>query len=187
MVGSNDAGVSPVMSFMISSSRYPTARRAAILAIGNPVALLASALLRDTRGFISITTTSPFVGFTANWMLEPPVSTPMRRMHANTSSRSRWYSTSVRVCAGATVIESPVCTPMASKFSMEQMTTTLSAWSRITSSSYSFHPAIDCSMRISDTGLVASPWAATFRSSSALDAKPVPLPPRMNEGRMMSG
>ena len=31
----------------------------------------------------------------------------------------RWYSTSVRVWAGATVMESPVCTPMASKFSME--------------------------------------------------------------------
>ena len=71
MVGSNDAGVSPVMSFMISSRRYPTARRAAILAIGKPVALLASALLRETRGFISMTTTSPLAGFTANWMLRP--------------------------------------------------------------------------------------------------------------------
>ncbi len=149
MVGSNDAGVSPVMSFMISSSRYPTASRAAILAIGNPVALLASALDRDTRGFISMTTMSPLAGFTANWMFDPPVSTPMRRMHANAASRMRWYSTSVRVCAGATVIESPVCTPMGSKFSIEQTTTTLSAWSRITSSSYSFHPTTDCSMRIS--------------------------------------
>ena len=63
------------------------------------------------------------------------------------------------------------------------MTTTLSAWSRITSSSYSFHPATDCSMRISDTGLVASPCAATARSSSASSAKPVPPPPRMNDGR----
>ena len=84
-------------------------------------------------------------------------------------------------------MESPVCTPIASKFSIEQTTTTLSAWSRITSSSYSFHPAIDCSMRISDTGLVARPCAATRRSSSASAAKPVPLPPRMNDGRMISG
>ena len=60
MVGSKLAGVSPVMSLMISSSRYPTASRAAIFAIGNPVALLASALERDTRGFISMTTISPF-------------------------------------------------------------------------------------------------------------------------------
>ena len=149
--------------------------------------MLASALLRDTRGFISMTTTSPLAGFTANWMFEPPVSTPMRRMHANASSRRRWYSTSVRVCAGATVIESPVCTPMASKFSIEQMTTTLSAWSRMTSSSYSFHPAIDCSMRISDTGLVARPCAATARISSVSTAKPVPPPPRMNDGRTING
>jgi hypothetical protein len=38
----------------------------------------------------------------------------------------RWYSLSVSVWAGATVIESPVCTPIGSKFSIEQMMTTLS-------------------------------------------------------------
>jgi hypothetical protein len=43
------------MSFGISSREYPTASLAAIFAIGNPVALLASALERLTRGFISIT------------------------------------------------------------------------------------------------------------------------------------
>ena len=71
-----------------------------------------------------------------------------------------WYSTSVRVWAGATVIESPVCTPIGSKFSIEQTTTQLSALSRITSSSYSFQPAIERSTRISDTGLASSPSAA---------------------------
>jgi len=35
---------------------------AAIFAIGNPVALDASAELRDTRGFISITTRRPVSG-----------------------------------------------------------------------------------------------------------------------------
>ena len=40
---------------------YPTASRAAILAIGNPVALDASADERDTRGFISMTTRRPVV------------------------------------------------------------------------------------------------------------------------------
>jgi hypothetical protein len=50
------------------------ARRAAILAIGKPVALLASADERDTRGFISITTRRPLRGSTANWMFDPPVS-----------------------------------------------------------------------------------------------------------------
>ena len=47
------------MSFVISSSVYPTARRAAIFAIGNPVALEARALERETRGFISITRRVP--------------------------------------------------------------------------------------------------------------------------------
>ena len=107
-----------------------------------------------------MTTISPVCGFTANCTLEPPVSTPMRRMHAKAASRIVWYSTSVRVCAGATVIDSPVWTPMGSRFSIEQMTTTLSAWSRITSSSYSFQPTTLRSMRISEIGLAASPRSA---------------------------
>ena len=61
-------------------------------------------------------------------------------MTAKAASRMIWYSLSVSVWAGATVMESPVCTPMGSKFSMEQMMTQLSAWSRMTSSSNSFHP-----------------------------------------------
>ena len=51
----------------------------------------------------------------------------------------------MRVWAGATVMLSPVCTPMGSKFSMEQMITTLSLKSRITSSSNSFQPITDSS------------------------------------------
>ena len=49
---------------------------AAIFAIGKPVAFDASALERETRGFISITITRPSAGLTAYWMLQPPVSTP---------------------------------------------------------------------------------------------------------------
>ena len=56
----------------------------------------------------------------------PPVSTPISRMMAMAASRMTWYSLSVRVWAGATVMESPVWTPMGSKFSMEQTMTTLS-------------------------------------------------------------
>jgi hypothetical protein len=67
----------------------------------------------------------PF-GSTANWMLEPPVSTPISRMILIDASRMTWYSLSVSVCEGATVIESPVCTPIGSRFSIEQMMTTLS-------------------------------------------------------------
>ncbi len=167
------------MSFGISSSVYPTANLAAILAIGKPVAFDASAELRDTRGFISITTCWPVAGFTANCTFDPPVSTPTRRMHLIAASRISWYSTSVSVCCGATVIESPVWTPIGSKFSIEQMMTQLSLWSRITSSSYSFHPAIDSSIRISLIGLAASPLAASRSNSSAVLAIPVPRPPRM--------
>ena len=76
--------------------------------MGNPVAFDARADERDTRGFISMTRTSPFSGLTANCMFEPPVSTPTFRMTRIAMSRKRWYSTSVKVCAGATVMESPV-------------------------------------------------------------------------------
>jgi hypothetical protein len=155
--------------------------------MGNPVAFDASAEERDTRGFISMTTISPSAGLTANWMLEPPVSTPMRRMQAKAASRIVWYSTSVRVWAGATVIESPVWVPIGSRFSIEQTTTALSAPSRMTSSSYSFQPAIDCSRRISPTGLAARPLAATTSNSPASAANPVPPPPRMNDGRQIIG
>ena len=55
-------GVFLVMSLGISSSVMPTASFAAIFAIGKPVALLASAELRETRGFISITTMRPDCG-----------------------------------------------------------------------------------------------------------------------------
>jgi hypothetical protein len=62
---------------------------AAILAMGNPVAFEASADERDTRGFISIATMSPFAGLMANWIFDPPVSTPTRRMMRRAASRIR--------------------------------------------------------------------------------------------------
>ncbi len=128
----------------------------------------ASALDRETRGFISITTIRPSSGLTANWMLQPPVSTPTSRITPIAMSRSRWYSRSVSVIAGATVIESPVCTPIGSTFSIEQTITTLSAVSRITSSSYSFQPRIDSSRSTSVVGLASRPAPAIrCRSSSS--------------------
>src|SRR5690606_39506101 len=76
-------------------------------AIAKPVALDASAEPRETRGFFSTTSISPSAGLIANWMLQPPASTPISRMIARAASRMAWYSTSVSVCEGATVIESP--------------------------------------------------------------------------------
>ena len=142
---------------------------------------------RDTRGFISTISRRPVAGSTANWTLEPPVSTPTRRRQAKASSRMAWYSTSVRVWAGATVIESPVWTPIGSRFSMEHTTTQLSAPSRMTSSSYSFQPATDFSISTWPIGLAARPSAARARSRSGSGAMPVPAPPKMNDGRTMIG
>ena len=92
-------------------------------------------------------------------MFEPPVSTPISRITASEASRIRWYSLSVSVCAGATVIESPVWTPIGSKFSIEQMITTLSSASRITSISYSFQPMIDSSISTCVDGRQVEPAA----------------------------
>ena len=147
---------------------YPTASLAAILAIGNPVALDASAEERETRGFISMTTSRPSAGFTANWMLLPPVSTPISRMIAAAAFRMSWYSLSESVWAGATVIESPVWTPIGSKFSIEQMMTMLSARSRMTSSSNSFQPITDSSTSTVPTGESCRPQRMASSSSSGL-------------------
>ena len=84
------------------------------------------------------------------------------------TSRIRWYSLSVSVSAGATVMLSPVCTPIGSMFSIEQMTTKLSAQSRMTSSSNSFHPMTDSSTRTSWTGDNSMPRATISRNSSRL-------------------
>ena len=136
--------------------------------MGKPVALDASAEERDTRGFISTTTMSPLAGLMANWQLLPPVSTPTARRMASDASRMYWYSLSVSVWAGATVIESPVCTPMASKFSMAQMMTALSSLSRITSISYSFQPKSDWSMSTCEFMDASSPRRTMSSNSSRL-------------------
>jgi hypothetical protein len=57
--------------------------------MGNPVALLANAEERDTRGFISMMVMRPSCGLIANCTLLPPVSTPISRMHAMAASRMR--------------------------------------------------------------------------------------------------
>ena len=99
-------------------------------------------------------------------MFDPPVSTPTSRIQAKEASRISWYSLSVRVMAGAIVMESPVCTPMGSRFSMEQMTTHWSLWSRMTSISYSFHPVRHSSIMISWVGEADRPrWQISSKSS----------------------
>ena len=141
---------------------------AATLAIGKPVAFEASAEERDTRGFISITTMRPSAGLMANCTLEPPVSTPISRSTAIEASRMIWYSLSVSVCAGATVIESPVCTPIGSRFSIEQTMMQLSLRSRTTSISNSFQPSSDSSISSSLVGEASRPRSQMAMNSSRL-------------------
>ncbi len=132
------------------------------------MALEASAEDRDTRGFISITTMRPVSGHMPNCTLEPPVSTPISRSTAREASRITWYSLSVSVCAGATVMESPVCTPIGSKFSMAQTMMQLSFLSRTTSISYSFQPSSDSSMSSSWVGESSKPRPQISSNSSLL-------------------
>ncbi len=155
--------------------------------MGKPVALLARAEERETRGFISMMTMRPVSGCTANCTLEPPVATPTRSSTASDAARMRWYSRSVRVWAGATVMESPVCTPMGSKFSMEHTTMPLPAASRITSISYSFQPSMDSSTSTSPAGDSSRPWDTMRTSSSSSRAMPPPAPPMVNDGRSTTG
>ncbi len=98
-----------------------------------------------------------------------------------------WYSLSVSVCAGATVIESPVCTPIGSRFSIEQTMMQLSAWSRTTSISNSFHPSTDSSISSSCVGDRSRPRSQISSNSTRLKAMPPPEPPSVNDGRMMQG
>ena len=155
--------------------------------MGKPVAFDASAEERDTRGFISMTTMRPFCGFTANCTFEPPVSTPTFSKMARLAARMRWYSTSESVCAGATVMESPVCTPMASKFSMEHTMMPLPARSRMTSISNSFQPSMDSSTSTSPAGESSRPCDTIRRSSSSVCAMPPPAPPMVKLGRSTTG
>jgi hypothetical protein len=85
------------------------------------------------------------------------------------------------------VMESPVCTPMGSKFSIEQTMTALSFPSRITSSSYSFQPSTDCSTSTSWRGLCCSPHIILLSNSSPFHAMAAPEPPRVKDGRRMTG
>ena len=160
--------VSFVISFGISSSVSPIANFAAILAIGNPVAFEASAEDLLTLGFISIIIVLPVLGFTANWTLEPPVSTPIVLKHWIDQFLIFWYSLSDNVCAGATVTLSPVWIPIGSIFSMLHIIIALSLRSLTTSISYSFHPSKDSSIKTSLIGLDLNPISICFSKSSIL-------------------
>jgi hypothetical protein len=115
------------------------------------------------------------------------VSTPTARITAAAASRSSWYSSSASVICGATVTESPVCTPIGSRFSIEQTTTTLSARSRTTSSSNSSQPRTDSSTSTWAIGDSDRPISTWRRSSASVATNPPPWPPSVKAGRTTAG
>ena len=78
-------------------------------------------------------------------------------------------------------------TPIGSRFSIEQMTTTLSFTSRITSSSNSSQPTSDSSTSTWRTGLSARARSSRCSSSAGVRAMPPPCPPSVNAGRRITG
>ena len=123
----------------------------------------------------------------ANWTLEPPQSTPTARRMSIEASLILWYCLSDRVWIGATVMLSPVWTPMGSTFSMEHTMIALSFLSRMTSISNSFQPIRDSSSRASWVGLISRAFSTRGMKSSSLSAMLPPMPPRVNDGLMMIG
>ena len=117
-------------------------------------------------------------------MLHSPT-IPNWRITLNESARRKKNSSSVRVCEGATTIDSPVCTPSGSTFSMLHTVTQLSAASRTTSYSSSFQPVRSSS--ISTWGDVVNASAAMRFSSASFRAIPDPRPPSVKAVRIMIG
>ncbi len=102
---------------------------------------------------------------------------------ARADRRRRWTTTSGRVWMGATTIESPVWTPMGSRFSIPQMAIAVSAASRMTSNSISCQPTRLRSTSTWPMGLASSPRAIRSVASSRPCAIPPPPPPRVKAGR----
>ncbi len=146
----------------------------------------ASADDRDTRGLTSITAYSVESGESANWTLQPP-STPSARMIASAAERSRWWTWSVSVWTGATTIESPVCTPSGSTFSIEHTAMHVSSASRMTSYSISCQPTRQRSIITCLIGLARRPARTRSQYASSVSTMPPPVPPSVNAGRMIAG
>ena len=84
-------------------------------------------------------------------------------------------------------MESPVCMPTGSRFSMEHTAMALPAPSRMVSNSISFHPAMLRSTKIWLMGDWSRPERAMTLSSASVSAMPPPEPPRVKAGRTITG
>ena len=87
------------------------------------------------------------------------------------------------VCCGATVTQSPVWTPIGSMFSIEQTITTLSLWSRMTSSSNSPQPSTDWSSSTWPIGDASRPRRDDRASNSSARARDAAAAAAEREGR----
>ena len=92
---------------------------------------------------------------------------------------------SVSEQVGATTIDSPVCIPSGSKFSIEATVKQWSLASRITSNSISFHPFSDSSTRICGAKVNALP--ANSRKAASSRQIPEPRPPKAYAERIITG
>ena len=110
---------------------------------------------------------SPVDCSTANCTLHPPLMFSLL-MSLRAASRSTWWSRSDSVCWGATTTDSPVWTPIGSRFSMVHTMMALSAPSRITSYSCSCQPRMLSSMRTCPIAECRMPWLAISTSSPVL-------------------
>ena len=95
------------------------------------------------EGFISMTTMRPFFGVDGELHvrtagLNADLLENGQRCHAH----ALVFNVAKASEQGATVMESPVCTPMGSRFSMEQTMMPFPALSRMTSISNSFQPSM---------------------------------------------
>ena len=82
---------------------------------------------------------------------------------------------------------SPVWMPIGSMFSIEHTMMQLSALSRTTSISYSFHPSTLSSISTSVVGLASRPPVTMVSNSVRLNAMPPPVPPSVKDGRITAG
>ena len=126
------------------------------------------------------------VGSSANWTLQPPSMPSARMILQRGRAQHLVLLVGERLRLGATTMESPVWTPIGSKFSMLQMVMQVSAPSRITSYSISFQPSSERSTSTWWIGLASRPrWHDRRAARPRCSAMPPPVPPSVKAGRMI--
>ncbi len=136
-----------------------------------------------------MTISRPVSGSTANWMLEPPVSTPTSRMIARAAFAHRLVLAVGQGLGrrhGDRVARCGRPSGRSSRWSRSPRS--CRPLSRITSSSYSFQPSTDSSIRTWCTGReLEPPGRRPRRTPPSCRRCRRPVPPRVKEGRITAG